>query len=123
MYYSKGVGGIIYNSFGQLFADILFYPIENEAIKNEVIAYFLQKEETYNGQGTTYITILNHLQQPITEKMVLKWINCEDNAVSEYDIPPLLNNCTDWNKEQKLNFYKNLPIKLQNKEEIKKLKS
>lgn len=122
IYYAKGVGGVMYRSFDQLFADILCYPIENEAIKNEVIAYFLQQEEAHNGQGTTYITILNYLQQPITEKMVLKWINCEDNAVSEYSIPPLLNNCTAWSKEQKLNFYQNLPSKLQNKEEMKKLK-
>lgn len=121
IYYSKGVGGVMFHSFEQMLADLVLNSFENQNIKQKLIGYFLQKEQDYNGQGTTYITILNYLGVPITEAMVRKWIDCRSNAVGEYNIPPVLNNCTAWSDEEKLNFYKKLPPKLQNKEEIKKL--
>ena len=121
--YFRGRGGVLYDAFDEMLGQNTPKEFENESVKKRLQTYFQQKEAQSNGQSTLYIDMLNFLDVPISEEMLRKHIDCKENAVSEYNIPPLLNNETQWTKEQKLAFYATLPPKLVNKDELKKLQS
>lgn len=120
-YFSMSAGvAVMYEAYDQMVQALLPKSFEKQEIKEKVVAYFFAREQAEKG-ASLYIDALHILQVPITEAMIEKWIAYKPEAVSKYSIPIMLNNNTQWTAAQKLAFYKTLPVRLVNEEEIKKL--
>jgi len=116
-------GGVLYESYDEMFVEIIPRTINDKNIEQELQEYFIKKEAQHNGSSTLYLAALNILNCEIKEDAIERFIQCKDNAVSKYSLRVDINQYTNWTNQRKLDFYKKLPKHLIVEEEIESLKN
>ncbi|OUY08121.1 hypothetical protein [Acinetobacter populi] len=113
--------GVFYESFDELFVEILPVKINDPYIEKILKDYFIQKEKLHNGFSTLYIEALNILDCEIGVDVIKRFIECKDNAVDKYYLKSIINQFSNWSNQKKLEFYQTLPSRFILSEEIENL--
>ena len=116
-------GGVLYEAYDEMLAEILPNKFQNQSIEQKLKEYFIKREEKHNGASTLYLEALKILNCEISEKVIERFIECKDNAVSKYSLNVEINKFTNWTNKRKLEFYEKISPKFVLKEEIERLKT
>lgn len=115
-------GGVLYEAYDEMLTEILPNKFQDINIEQKLKKYFIKREKQHNSSSTLYLEALNTLNCDISEKMIERFIECKDNAVSKYSLNVEINKFTNWTNKRKLEFYQKLSPKFVLKEEIARLK-
>ncbi|NDV95242.1 hypothetical protein D0T84_09950 [Dysgonomonas sp. 521] len=97
-------GGVLYDAFDEMLVEIIPYPVQNEQLRQQLCDYFIKREKKHNGQSELYIHAFYILGYEIEEEVILKFLECKENAASVYNLQNILQR-THWSKQKRLDFF------------------
>lgn len=103
------VMGVLYVHYDQMLGELLPNAFGDDAIKERLVVYFKHRWQTHDGTSTLYLDVFQQLGTPISEPMFLKYVQCKDNAVSNYSIETLAKKYLNWDKKRTARFVATLP--------------